>query len=233
MILQRLYRSFWAWRWASWPDRAYQNQGYRQRLSTVQSHLAESLHGAPTGRVRILSICAGDGRDVIGVLPSHPRRADVSAALVEQSERSIKHGQADANAAGISGVVSFLHGDATLFETYRGIAPAEIVLFCGVWGHVPARERQNVVQGLSCLCRPGGVVIWTRGIAKGMDRLQQIEAAFEGRSWQKSRLSFTADQNWAVVTQRYCGPALEVPADGRFFSFETGAGTRQQNRSAA
>src|SRR6478735_4688302 len=141
MILQRVFRTFWAWRWATWPDRAYQNEGYQQRLSVVQEHLVESLDAAPAGRVRILSICAGDGRDVIGVLQSHSRRHEVSACLVEQSGRSVRLGQDRVNAAGLNGVVSFLEGDATEFATYQAIAPAEIVLFCGVWGHVPAQER--------------------------------------------------------------------------------------------
>ncbi len=59
----------------------------RQRLALVQSHLSDALFSAPPGPVRLVSLCAGQGRDVIGVLPRHPRRADVTAVLVEADSR--------------------------------------------------------------------------------------------------------------------------------------------------
>jgi hypothetical protein len=53
--------------------------------------------GAPAGRartctageVRLISLCAGQGRDLIGVLTGHPRRDDVRARLVELDERNV------------------------------------------------------------------------------------------------------------------------------------------------
>lgn len=42
------------------------------RLRSVQRHLADAIDQAPPGRVSLVSLCAGQGRDVIGVLPRHP-----------------------------------------------------------------------------------------------------------------------------------------------------------------
>jgi hypothetical protein len=176
--------------------------------------------------VRIISVCAGDGRDVIGVVGSHPRRSDVTAWLVEQNPQSVAAGVCRLADAGLENSVAFLTGDATLYTTYEKIAPADIVLLCGVWGHVPADERTQLVRALACLCKPAGAVIWTRGVAKGMIRLQQIQVHFAGSSWEQVRVSLTPDKNWAIVTHRCRGSACELPTSGQIFHFRAGAGTR-------
>ena len=70
--------------WVSW-HKAYDEPGssLERRLRVVQRRVAEKLDEAPPGQVRIISMCAGQGRDLLSVLAQHPRRADVTARLVE------------------------------------------------------------------------------------------------------------------------------------------------------
>src|SRR5260370_24098263 len=70
--------------WVAW-HRAYDDptSSLSVRLVRVRWHLARALDKAPPGPVRLVSLCAGHGLDVLGVLPSHSRRRDVSALLVE------------------------------------------------------------------------------------------------------------------------------------------------------
>jgi hypothetical protein len=211
--------------WNGWPERAYQQDPYRQRLSAVQDRLAECLDQAPVGPVRIISVCAGDGRDAISVLTTHPRRHDVSAWLIEQDQRSVLDGSRRAARVGLANTVTFLNGDATDYATYQRIAPADIVLLCGVWGHVPTLERIPLVRALTALCKTRGVVIWTRGVSKGLERLHEIQSVFAASSWEQSRVSFTSDKKWAVVIQRYLALPIPLPSSGRIFHFRTGAGT--------
>ena len=103
--------------------------------------------------------------------------------------------------------------------------PADLVLLCGVWGHVPVSDRKELVRALASICKAGGLVIWTRGVRKGMIRLRQIQSLFAAPLWQQVRANLTPDKNWAIVTHRYCGPPMELPASGRIFHFRTGAGT--------
>jgi putative methyltransferase len=212
--------------WNEWPQWAYRHPAYQQRLTAVQEHLAAALAAAPLGRIRLLSICSGDGRDVLGVLQLHPRRDDVTAWLVEKSAESAATGARQAQQLGLDHAVRFLSADATVFDTYQGIAPADIILLCGVWGHVPVTERQLLVDALMRLCAGGGVVIWTRAIAKGMRRLEQIRSHFWSPTWQELSQTITPDCHWAVVTHRYGGASLDVPARGQLFHFQAGAGTR-------
>ena len=219
-VLRRL-----GWRvWSDWPQEVYQQQSYQQRLWIVQEHFAKCLDNVPCGPVRVLSLCAGDGRDVIGVLSSHPRRTDVTGWLVESSRQSIAIGACHAASAGLERTVNFLCGDATLYATYKDIAPADIVLVCGVWGHVAADQRALLVAGIASLCKSDGVVIWTRGLGPNMNRLQEIQSHFAGLDWDKVRVSNTPDQRWAVATYRYSGPTHQLLKSGRLFRFQRSAG---------
>ena len=53
------------------------------RLRVVQEWIGSALRDAPAGPLKVLSMCAGQGRDLLEVLADHPRRDDVRARLVE------------------------------------------------------------------------------------------------------------------------------------------------------
>jgi hypothetical protein len=59
-----------------------------RRGELVPGHLRAELGHAPAVNIRLISLCAGRGRDVIGVLARHPHRDDVRARLVELDERN-------------------------------------------------------------------------------------------------------------------------------------------------
>src|SRR3990172_3609565 len=117
MKLRQWLRRFGSGEWGGRAEQAYQRDAYQQRLSAVQEHLAECLDAAPPGPVHIISICAGDGRDVIGVLESHPRRDDVSAWLVVSNEQSADFGIRRGQSAGVERTVNFVNEDATDYVT--------------------------------------------------------------------------------------------------------------------
>ncbi len=70
--------------WVRWHE-AYEDPGsaLSVRLRLVQAGVRAVLDGSPPGPIKIVSLCAGQGRDVIDVVAAHPRRADVDALLVE------------------------------------------------------------------------------------------------------------------------------------------------------
>lgn len=210
--------------WKGWPDEAYQQDSYQLRLAAVQEHVAQSIELAPHGPVRVISVCAGDGRDIIGSLESHRRRRDVVAWLVELDSQSVAAGIRNARSAGLANAVNFINGDATLYLTYKDIAPSDVVIVCGVWGHVPPQERSLLVRGIASLCKSGGRVIWTRGVSRSMARFREIQSHFVGPLWETVKVSFTLDHKWAIATNRYCGSPSDLPQSGRMFHFRRCAG---------
>lgn len=72
------------------------------RLVVVQGWIQTGADQAPAGPLRLISVCAGQGHDVIGALGPHRRSRDVRGLLVERdvgnvaaAERGLKEGWAD------------------------------------------------------------------------------------------------------------------------------------------
>jgi hypothetical protein len=61
------------------------------RLVVVQAQIRAALDQIALGPVRAISVCAGQGHDLIRVLAEHSRRDDVSALLVELDEHKCVH----------------------------------------------------------------------------------------------------------------------------------------------
>ncbi|HEX6311601.1 MAG TPA: class I SAM-dependent methyltransferase family protein [Acidimicrobiia bacterium] len=148
--------------WVAWHE-PYDDAGspLHRRLQAVQHHLRGALAAVPPGRVRVVSICAGQGRDLLGVLDGHPRRDDVVARLVELDERNADRARQAARAAGLDGV-EVVTGDASRSDAYAGAVPADVVLACGVFGNVADADVRGTIAFLPQLCAPAATVVWTR-----------------------------------------------------------------------
>jgi hypothetical protein len=148
--------------WVAW-HQAYDDpsSSLSSRLRRVQAHLGQAISEAPAGPVRVLSLCAGQGHDVVGVLPGHPRRDDVRAVLVEADPENARQARAAAARAGLD-QVEVRVADAGLTAGYTDALPASVLLLCGIFGNVSHRDIQRTVQATPTLCAPGATVIWTR-----------------------------------------------------------------------
>jgi hypothetical protein len=135
-----------------------------------------TLDEAAPGPVRVLAMVAGQGRDLLPVLASHPRRDEISARLVELDPRNAEAARASAREAGLSGV-DVVTGDAALTDHYEGAAPADLVLICGLFPHITDEDIARVVHHTTSLTKRGGSVIWTRDRRKP-DMVPQISAWF-------------------------------------------------------
>jgi hypothetical protein len=95
-------------------------------------------------------------------LADHERFADARVRLVELDPNLVADGEDACQALGLSNHVEFVNGDATDPGSYRAVAPANIVLMCGMLGLVDLPELPNVVRAMQALCAHKGHVVWTR-----------------------------------------------------------------------
>ncbi|MFY9928890.1 MAG: SAM-dependent methyltransferase [Streptosporangiaceae bacterium] len=148
--------------WAAW-HQAYDDPSslLSTRLRSVQAHLSDAIGGAPAGRISLVSLCAGQGRDVIGVLPSHPRREDVRAVLVEADSRNAAVARRSAVARELLHV-EVREADASLVAGFADALPADVLLLCGIFGNVSDSDIRRTVEAAPALCSLGASVIWTR-----------------------------------------------------------------------
>ena len=152
--------------WNRW-HKDYDDPGssLSRRLETVRTLIRGALDEAPAGELRAVSACAGQGRDLIPVLAGHSRGRDVRARLVELDPELADRARRDAAAAGLAGV-DVVTGDAALTDQYLDLAPANLVLMCGVYGNITTEDIEATVAACAGLCARGGTVIWTRGRMK-------------------------------------------------------------------
>jgi hypothetical protein len=202
--------------WRSWHE-AYDNPGARLalRLQTVQAHVSAALTGSPPGPLNVVSICAGQGRDLLGVLADHPRRNDVRARLVELDDSNTAFATESARIAGLERV-EVVTGDASLTDAYRDMVPSDLVLICGVFGNITDADIERAIGFCPQLCRTGAAVIWTRN-RRAPDRVPQICEWFEKRGFERAGLSL--DDDYGVGTHRFSGEPQPLAEGARMFTF--------------
>jgi hypothetical protein len=132
------------------------------RVAIVQRHIRLVLDAAPAdARLRILSLCAGQGRDVVGALFDHPHRSLVRARLVELDPVLAADARRSVAAAGLTDV-EVVTGDASITDCAAAAVPADLLLACGIFGNVSHDDIRHAIASFACLCAPRATVIWTR-----------------------------------------------------------------------
>jgi hypothetical protein len=208
--------------WVEW-HRGYEDpsSSLSARLRRVRHHLSEAIDRAPAGPVSVVSLCAGQGRDVIGVLPDHPRLDDVRAVLIEADATNAGLARRAAADAGLT-QVDVRQADASLVTSFADALPASVLLLCGIFGNVSDGDIQRTVEAVPALCRPGATVIWTRH-RRPPDLTPRVRGWFASSGFEE--IAFDALSTDALtgvgVNRLRCAAPAATPPDGPLFTFGT------------
>jgi SAM-dependent methyltransferase len=187
------------------------------RLRRVQAHLSDALDRFP-GPCRILSACAGDGRDVIEVMRDRPDAERVTAVLVELHPAIAQRARERAAAAGLAGV-EVRTTDAGSSDAYVGAVPAQIVLLVGIFGNISDDDLWRLLAFAPPLCAPGAILLWSRGI-DGSDRNDRIRARFGVAGFTELDYATSGGPDAAALgVVRYDGPPVELRTGQPLFTF--------------
>src|ERR1700749_1326494 len=204
--------------WVEW-HRDYDDPGslLSRRGELVQGHLRADLERLPPGVGRLISLCARQGRDGIGVLTGQPRRDEVRARLVELDGRNVAFARQAAQAAGLHGV-EVLQADAGSTDACAGAVPAQIAVACGIFGNISDSDIQATVAALPSLCAPGALVLWTRH-RRPPDLTPAIRSWFGEAGFREEAFDASTDGFMSVGAHRLAGePAALMPGQ-RLFTF--------------
>jgi hypothetical protein len=210
--------------WVDWhADYDVPGSKLAHRLEIVQARIRAALD---TGARTAVSLCAGQGRDLIGVLAGRPRGRDVRARLVEIDPRNVAAARAAAAAAGLHRV-EVVEGDAGLADHYAGMAPADLVVACGVFGNLTDDDVRATVDACRWLCARGGTVVWTlhRGTP---DLVPETRDRFV-RNGFRTLFGTPPELGFSVGAHRHDGEPAALPAGERIFTF-VGAATLRAMR---
>jgi hypothetical protein len=134
--------------------------GLSWRLRVVQGYIRTALERP--GPIRVLSICSGDGRDLLEVLPERDDADRVSATLIELHPEIASAARAAASAAGLAGV-EVRTADAGNTDAYIGAVPADLVLMVGIFGNISDADLETTIAAAPQFCRPEATLLWSRG----------------------------------------------------------------------
>ncbi len=193
-----------------------------RRLALVRAAIHAELDTRP-GPVRVVSLCAGDGRDLLGTLAGRDDAGRVSATLVEVLPELVE--RAREAAAGLAADVEVVTGDAGASDTYADLAtvPADVVLLVGVLGNVTDIDVARLIAALPQLCAPRAVVVWSRGRSTDgtADYVRPVREAFAAAGFAEVSLTpfDVDDDHTALGVVRYDGPAVPLGRGAQWFTF--------------
>jgi hypothetical protein len=206
--------------WQSWHE-DYEDPAsdLSRRLAVVQESIRTWADEAPPGPLRLVSICAGQGHDVIGALGGHRRRRDVSGLLVELDGENVAAARRGLQRAGLAAVAA-VAGDAGRLDAYTSAVPADLVLVCGVFGNISVPDVRRTVLALPMLLAAGGTVVWTRH-RREPDLTPTIRKWFSELGFVEIGFTSPGPNRFAVGTHRLVGEARAFEAgDAPLFTFQ-------------
>jgi hypothetical protein len=212
--------------WVQW-HRQYEDpeSPLRRRLEAVITAIGTILDTRPRGPITLLSICAGDGRDVATALRGHPRGQDVRGTLIEADLTLAARARMRLADGGLSRI-SVRASDASSSRAYLDLPPTDVVLVCGVFGNVSDEDVHGFIGHLPALCAPGAAVVWTRH-RRHPDLTPTIRRWFEQAGLESVSFVSPGPDRWSVGVQRRTTDRVadeSLPSDDRLFTFVEGDG---------
>jgi hypothetical protein len=202
--------------WAAWHTR-YENPNspLSQRLDAVRSEVAAALDRAPEGPVRVLSLCAGRGLDLLPLLPVHVRGADVQGRLVELDPENAEVARASAPVG-----IEVVQADAGVPDACVGAVPADLLLLCGIFGNVSDEDVERTVAAVPQLCAPRATVVWTRS-TRAPDLTPAVRRWVVRAGVEETSFVTEGPGGWSVGAGTFLGRRESLVPGSRMFSFTT------------
>ncbi len=207
--------------WGQWLEEYDLYPSLQARLQLVQAQIASALDECPPGPVQIVSLCAGDGRDLRLALQNHPRRSDVSAWLIDREAGSVDRGRIAAEQCGLQRQMNFICADAAFAKNYLPAVPANLVLLSGLLGHLRPECLPGLFKNLAMFCQPGGFVIWNRHLVlhDGRARVREIRELLQTAAFEEKQFAVTAPDGFAVGRAQFKGRTEPLDSSRRLFEF--------------
>jgi hypothetical protein len=205
--------------WLTWHE-AYDDpsRSLARRLEVVRRRLGAVLDAAAGERRQVLSLCAGDGRDVIPVLAAREAPWSIPALLIERNQALACR----ATEAGVSsglGAVEVRCADAGDPDSFADVLPVDVLLLCGIFGNIEHERVKDVIDIVPHLLAKNGFVIWTRGGSEP-DRRPEIRSWFRTAGLDEVSFDAAPEMFGVGVNQLVSGlPATRRELPGRLFGF--------------
>jgi hypothetical protein len=188
-----------------------------RRLRLIQQHIDSWLDDRSDPSVTVVSLCAGQGRDLLEVLAGRTDAARIRSHLVEYDQRNVAVARATVRAAGIPNV-TVLQADAGDLATYPAMAPGDLLLLAGVLGNISDLDVRATIGALPQLCAAGATVVWTR-TRRAPDLTPAIRRWFAATGFVERAFHAPDDVLFTVGVHEFLGRPQPLNPSGRLFRF--------------
>lgn len=188
-----------------------------ERRRQVTILIRRSLDSAARGPLRVLSLCAGEARDLTDALADHDRRFDVRGAVVELDRHLAS--LAESNLRSIDANVQVVVGEAGNVATFRDFLPVDLLLLVGIFGNVSDEDVENTVKSIPSMCSEGATVIWTRH-RRQPDLTPSIRQWFEDAGCMSLDFISPGEGQFAIGCERVTFTAPDRQPSAELFRFQ-------------
>lgn len=206
--------------WVRWhEDYADSDSDLSRRRRSVQANITTWLDSRPGEPLRVVSACAGNGRDIVEVLARRDDADRVDVVLLELNPELATEADELARQSGLDRV-SVRQLDAGTTTSYVGAVPADLVMFCGVFGNIADEDIHATIRLFPQLCASDACVVWTRGRFRGAgDLTLAIRSWFAESGFEELAFDAPDDTNYRVGFNRFTGSPQRLEPDRTFFTF--------------
>jgi hypothetical protein len=204
--------------WQAWHE-AYTDETspLSRRLRLVQRHIDSWLDHRHGEALTVVSACAGQGHDLLGVLTNRADADRVRATLLEYDERNVATAQATVDDAALRSVTA-VRADAGDRAAYVGAVPADLVLMAGVFGNISDVDVHRTIAALPELCAAGAIVIWTR-TRRAPDLTPAVRRWLAAAGFVEQAFHAPADALFSVGVHHFVGVPRPLTPRGALFRF--------------
>ncbi len=203
--------------WSEWHDAyARPRSGLANRLTAVSAQINRQLDATIPAPVRVISACAGDGRDLLGVLSRRTDSDRVSGLLVEYDAGLAA--RAREAASGLSAQIEVRQADAAQSDVYADAVPVDLLLLCGIFGNISDDDVRATITAARQLCAAHAAVIWTRHHEEP-DLTPSIRGWFSDAGFAEVAFVAPSDDKWSVGVHRLVADPLPLELGRHWFYF--------------
>ena len=204
--------------WHAW-HRPYADETspLSRRLRVVQRHIGSWLDDRRGETLTVVSACAGQAHDLLGVLAIRADAERVCCTLLEYDERNVAAAQAAIDDGALRNV-TVVRTDAGDRSAYVGAVPADLVLMAGVFGNISDADVQRTITALPELCAANATVIWTR-TRRAPDLTPAVRRWLAAADFVEHAFDAPDDVLFSVGVHRFVGVPRPLNPRGELFRF--------------
>jgi hypothetical protein len=113
-----------------------------------------------------------------------------------------------------------IQADAGSTDAYIDVAPADLLLLCGIFGNISNEDVERTARAIPQLCAPGATVVWTRS-RHAPDLTPAVRKWFAEAGVVETAFVTEGPGGWAVGAGTFHGQPKPLIPGRRLFTFTT------------